>query len=165
MPEMFDRLDEESKNRLQDLHKDLRGRSMGATINLDQFKVFTMPEQEWFKKFFRVDVKYHDAVGVFGPQRYDYFIYWKGSSVDSYGASNPHILVCTPKSLSKMRPDRKADYRRVLKRHGIDLDQAEKERLVVAAKDQAFFSSIGRDSLTLFFTRKKIEKKEPKKEE
>ena len=133
---------------------------MAATIDLGQFKVFTMPEKEWFKKFYRVDFKFHDALGAFGPSRYDYFIYWKASSVDNYGASNPHILICTPKSLSKMRPEKKAEYRRALEIHDVDLDIAEMDRLVIIARDQAFFSSIGRDSMTLFFKRKQIERKE-----
>jgi len=126
-----------------------------TTFNYDRFEVFTMLANEWRKKHQRTELKYHDPEGFFGAQRYDYFLYVNREEEQSRGSSRPYILLHTKRSLERMRAETKVGVRTSMMKLDINIENVEKEDMVIVACDHRSGSDIGGNAASIFFQKRR----------
>lgn len=126
-----------------------------TTFDYGRFEVYTMPAKEWWGHYRRTELKYHDPDGVFGAEKYDYFLYRSTGEIEIRGSSKPYILIHTQKSLENMRPEIKERVRRVMiEKHDIDINEVIDLNLVIVACDRRSGSAVGENNASIFFQRK-----------
>ena len=117
--------------------------------------VYTIPASDFWDNWKRTELKYHDPDGHFGAPKYDYFLYLSMEERERRGSSRPYILIHTRKSLGHMRPEIKANVKKIMRRdHDIDIDEVEKDDLMIVACDHKSGSAIGDNSASIFFQRR-----------
>ena len=123
-----------------------------TTINCNRFEVQTMTPGKWYDHYQRTDIKLHDSDGFFGAPKYDYFMYLSRQDLEEDGYSVAYILLHTRKSLEKMNQETKRNVREVMHWLNIEIDEVEKNDLVIVAIDEA--TTCGSNSMSTIFTRR-----------
>lgn len=122
-------------------------------IDLERFEVFTVPYREFSAKYRRHDIRFHDTHGIFGVNKFSYFIYRDDDRVKEMGSSPIYLSICNKKSLENMNQDQYEAMKTTLKsEYEIDLEDVKNNNLVVVAVDSSqSASAINESSLALFF--------------
>lgn len=110
---------------------------LATRIDPERLELRSMPEVEFFKKHVRMDVKYHDSVGKFGPEKFDYFMYVNKDEVESDGYSYVYILLFTPRSVERMNEEVKSLVISAMAKNNFDFEKIIKQGHVVYAIDDA----------------------------
>lgn len=122
---------------------------------LDRFEVFQISREDWFNEYERADVKYHDARGIFGAPRYDYFVYANNLQKKRNGGSRIYLMLHNRKSLENMRnrkPGLFEDVRNRMKQeYSIDVEETIEDEMVIMAVDSVDVSSVCDQSMNIIF--------------
>jgi hypothetical protein len=116
---------------------------ISTKINSSRLEVAYGPEKDFFRRHVRLDIKYHDINGDFGPKKYDYFMYVNKQEIDDDGYSYVYILILTKHAISRMNDEAKKCVIDFLKKTtNIDIDMVCKKDYVVYAVDSASTATI-----------------------